>query len=105
MNVVKIFIKQPDKIFRIKVFRTHAFLNTIIVRPQMNLFVVEMQNARRLIAKSNSSVVSICFWKGASLPSKQTNRVYGRAPAYAFPAIAGSIQAKLKVSSEREIHL
>jgi len=30
------------------------------------------------------------------LPSKQTNRVYGRAPAYTFPAIVGSIRLNWK---------
>lgn len=62
-----------------------AFLRTITARPQMNLLVADT-------AESSSSIVSICFWKGKPLSSKQTNRMYGRALAYAFPAIAGSIR-------------
>lgn len=52
-------MKQPDKIFHIKVFRTHDYcLTTNESTRNRNAF------ARRLIAESNSSVVSICFWKG-----------------------------------------
>lgn len=96
---VKIFMKQPDKIFHIKVFRTH-----IIAWPQLNLLVIAIRETadrgKQFVCRFDLFLERECFY----LLSRDESRVW-KGPRLRIPCHRRKHPAKLKVSSEREIHL